>query len=125
MTEPIKTIKNGNTTYKVVSDDLRKLKRKNRDRFLKLYIELSHLNDNIKDFVTHTGVSTPAKSDTYDSNLGEIIAFKKAKIKNNDYRARKLAKMTLTLFDLIEELNKEIEILDSSTEMDEKYLSKL
>lgn len=125
MTEPIKTIKNGTTTYKVVSDDLRKLKRKNQDRFIKLYVELNKLNNDIKDFVTHSGISKPAASDVYDDKLGEIIAFKKAKIKNNGYRSRQLSRIIIKLCDLAEELSEEMNALDDSIDMDQEFLSKL
>ena len=128
---PIETIKNGNTTIKVCAEDVYRLINRLYDVLYRLGINsetvLKSVHKEYKDcegeLIIGKGVSKPCNGDIYDEQIGETVAFVKAKLNANIKKRRIIDRLIKTLDKAKNEIKAEGTKLDDYIRMDEETLS--
>ena len=128
---PIETIKNGNTTIKVCVEDVYRLINRLDNVLYKFENKsneiLNSIHKNYKDYegelIIGKGVSKPCNGDIYDEQIGETVAFVKAKLNANIKKRRIIDRLIKTLDKAKNEIKAEGTKLDNYIRMDEETLS--
>lgn len=128
---PIETIKNGDTTIKVCVEDVYRLINRLYDVLYRLDISseavLKSIHKEYKDYegelIIGKGVSKPCNGDVYNDEIGETVAFVKAKLNANIKKRRIIERLLKTLDKAKNEIKAEGTKLDNYIRMDEETLS--
>lgn len=135
---PMKTIRDGNKITKVCVEDVTKLTDKIRLEVAKAYTDVLDTLNSVKSnydgisgkFIIGKGISQPCIVDAFDEEIGNNIAFMKAKLNANikKYRllrkvCKRLAEFNKALFDEVEKIIEYIELdLDGIRKHNPDYL---
>lgn len=128
---PIVTTVNGFTTQKVVVEDVYKMSNRIIEASTRCYNKIMDIINSIHktytdpegdeyegELIIGTGTSTPCEGDLYDDKIGNEIAFKKAKLKANMQKFKKLIQVAKALDALHSVVWKEIDKVTYLTNMD-------
>lgn len=127
---PIETTKEGNKITKVCVEDIYKILNRVIDTLDKTYNNSMEIMDNTYqihndcegNFIIGTGISEPCGEDEFDEELGNEIAFRKAKLNANLKKVRLLRRIQKNLFESLDTVDEELERLCKFIEMDESFL---
>ena len=127
---PIETTKEGNKITKVCVEDIYKILNRVIDTLDKTYNNSMEIMDNTYqihndcegNFIIGTGVSEPCGEDEFDEELGNEIAFRKAKLNANLKKVRLLKRIQRKIFESLDTVDEELERLCKFIEMDESFL---
>lgn len=130
---PVKTIKQGETTVKVVVDDFYKTLNRIIDGLSNLVDNSNTIINSVHkeygdyegELIIGRGVSQPCNGDKYDEALGSEIAFRKAKINGNLKKIRIIERLLTKLWKYEFILSEELTNLDTQLLEDSDYMRKL
>lgn len=130
---PVKTIKQGETTVKVVVDDFYKTLNRVIDGLNNLVDNSNTIINSVHkeygdyegELIIGRGVSQPCNGDKYDEALGSEIAFRKAKINGNLKKIRIIERLLTKLWKYEFILSEELTNLDTQLLEDASYMRKL
>lgn len=110
MNNPIKTIKHGDVTAKVCVEDISKLLRKINEIETDHYYDFTNVNgDYANRTIKGVGLSRPSDNDKYDDEIGNEIAFRKAKLYCNLKKIRLIEKVMNTYITSLNKLQNELD----------------
>ena len=129
---PIKTTREGDTITKVVVEDMYKSLNRILDGVDKYYNNSMEIIDSIHkeydgyegELIIGTGVSKPCAEDTFDEEIGNEIAFKKAKLNANLKKWNIYLRLEKELLKMLGVLDSEIDRIDKYIDMDIEGLRK-
>lgn len=134
---PIKTIKNGESTTKIIVEDVYKTVNAVYEALDKCYNNSSNILDSVHrqytndegetyegELIVTAGISEPCHGDVYDEEIGNEIAFRKAKVKANLRKNRILKRIVNELCTCIKTTLNEAEKTYKYLNMDIKALRK-
>ena len=132
---PIVTTVDGFTTQKVVVEDVYKMSNRIIEASTRCYNKIMDIINSIHktytdpegdeyegELIIGIGTSAPCKGDLYDDKMGNEIAFKKAKLKANMQKFKKLIQVARALDDMHGIVWNEIEKVANLTNMDTEAL---
>ena len=130
---PVKTIKQGETTVKVVVDDFYKTLNRVIDGLNNLVDNSNNIIDSVHkeygdyegELIIGRGVSQPCNGDKYDEALGSEIAFRKAKINGNLKKCRIIERLLTKLWKYEVVLSEELTNLDTQLLEDTDYMKQV
>lgn len=130
---PVKTIKQGETTIKIVVDDFYKTLNRVIDGLNNLVDNSNNIIDSIHkeyedyegELIIGRGVSQPCNGDKYDEALGSEIAFRKAKINGNLKKCRIIERLLTKLWKYEVVLSEELTNLDTQLLEDSNYMKQV
>ena len=130
---PVKTIKQGETTVKVVVDDFYKTLNRVIDGLNNLVDNSNNIIDSVHkeygdyegELIIGRGVSQPCNGDKYDEALGSEIAFRKAKINGNLKKIRIIERLLTKLWKYEFILSEELTNLDTQLLEDSNYMKQV
>lgn len=110
MNNPIKTIKHGDIIAKVCVENISKILRKIEEIEDDHYDDLTNVCDDYKNrIVKGVGLSRPTDNDKYDEEIGNEIAFRKAKLYCNLKKIRLIEKVMKTYMTSLDKLQNELD----------------
>lgn len=123
---PIKTSYDGEVTTKICIEDFYKVLNRVQDAAWKAYEQAQDAIDSIHkvydgyegELIIGTGVSEPCSGDEYSKEIGEEIAFKKAKLNANIKKAKLLEKVIKGLSEGYNKIINEQEKIESYIQRD-------
>jgi hypothetical protein len=123
---PIETIRDGNKITKICVEDVYKVINRVQEAMNVAYSKSVDIIDTIhKDYgdyegelIIGTGISQPCLSDAFDEEIGNNIAFMKAKLNANIKKHNFLVRIYNSWIDCVDKLNEEIESIDSNIKRD-------
>lgn len=134
---PIKTIKDGESTTKIIVEDVYKTINAVYEALDKCYNNSSNILDSVHrqytndegetyegELIVTAGISEPCHGDVYDEEIGNEIAFRKAKVKANLRKNRILKRIVDELCTCIKTTLNEAEKSYKYLNMDIKALRK-
>ena len=134
---PIKTIKDGESTTKIIVEDVYKTINAVYEALDKCYNNSSDILDSVHrqytndegetyegELIVTAGISEPCHGDVYDEEIGNEIAFRKAKVKSNLRKNRILKRIVDELCTCIKTTLNEAEKSYKYLNMDIKALRK-
>ena len=129
---PIKTTREGDTITKVVVEDMYKSLNRILDGVDKYYNNSMEIIDSIHkeydgyegELIVGTGVSKPCAEDIFDEEIGNEIAFKKAKLNANLKKWNIYIRLEKELLKMLGVLDSEIDRIDKYIDMDIEGLRK-
>lgn len=129
---PIKTIKKGEKTTKVCVEDIYKMLNRIIDSMDKTYNNSIDIINSVNktydkytgELIIGTGVSQPCNGDVYDEEIGNNIAFMKAKLNANLKKRNILYRIWNEYTKIFDTLNKELIKIDNYVDMDIKNIRK-
>ena len=118
---PITTIREGNKITKVCVEDVYKIINRVTDAMDKAYNNSTDIIDSIHkevngyegELIVGTGVSQPCLTDCFDEEIGNNIAFMKAKLNANIKKHNILVRIYNEYIKLIDALNEDINKIDA------------
>ena len=130
---PVKTIKQGETTIKIVVDDFYKTLNRVIDGLNNLVDSSNNIIDSVHkeyedyegELIIGRGVSQPCNGDKYDEALGSEIAFRKAKINGNLKKCRIIERLLAELWKYEVVLSEELTNLDTQLLEDTDYMKQV
>lgn len=130
---PVKTIKQGETTIKIVVDDFYKTLNRVIDGLNNLVDSSNNIIDSVHkeyedyegELIIGRGVSQPCNGDKYDEALGSEIAFRKAKINGNLKKCRIIERLLTKLWKYEVVLSEELTNLDTQLLEDSGYMKQV
>lgn len=130
---PVKTIKQGETTIKIVVDDFYKTLNRVIDGLNNLVDSSNNIIDSVHkeyedyegELIIGRGVSQPCNGDKYDEALGSEIAFRKAKINGNLKKCRIIERLLAELWKYEVVLSEELTNLDTQLLEDSDYMKQV
>lgn len=130
---PVKTIKQGETTIKIVVDDFYKTLNRVIDGLNNLVDSSNNIIDSVHkeyedyegELIIGRGVSQPCNGDKYDEALGSEIAFRKAKINGNLKKCRIIERLLTKLWKYEVVLSEELTNLDTQLLEDSDYMKQV
>lgn len=130
---PVKTIKQGETTIKIVVDDFYKTLNRVIDGLNNLVDSSNNIIDSVHkeyedyegELIIGRGVSQPCNGDKYDEALGSEIAFRKAKINGNLKKCKIIERLLTKLWKYEVVLSEELTNLDTQLLEDSNYMKQV
>lgn len=130
---PVKTIKQGETTIKIVVDDFYKTLNRVIDGLSNLVDNSNTIINSVHkeygdyegELIIGRGVSQPCNGDKYDEALGSEIAFRKAKINGNLKKIRIIERLLTKLWKYEFILSEELTNLDTQLLEDSNYMKQV
>ena len=119
---PITTSREGNKITKVCVEDVYKIINRTQEAMDKAYNDSVDILDSIYkqhngfegELIIGTGVSQPCLTDAFDEEIGNNIAFMKAKLNANIKKHNFLCRIYNEYFNLLDKIDEEIEKIDSN-----------
>jgi len=123
---PIETYREGNKITKVCVEDVYKIINRIQDSMSKSYNNSVDILDNIHknyndyegELIIGTGISKPCMSDAFDEEIGNNIAFMKAKLNSNIKKYNFLVQVFNTWQKFLDGLDNEIYKVDANIKRD-------
>lgn len=123
---PIETIKEGNKTTKICIEDVYKMVNRVREALNTSYTKATSVLHSIQNeykgvhgrFVIGKGVSQPCIVDAFDEEIGNNIAFMKAKLNANIKKFKILKKVAVSLSEAQQKILNEMEKICAYIELD-------
>lgn len=125
---PIKTFREGNKITKICVEDIYKILNRVLEQMDKSYNNSIDFIDSIEkevddyegSLIVGTGISQPCMTDAFDEEIGENIAFMKAKLNANLKKRNLLLKIYFQYVKLLDTINTELNKIEKYIDLDIK-----
>lgn len=123
---PIKTVREGNKITKICVEDFYKVINRTQEAMTKAWNKsidvLDSIHKEVDDYegelIVGTGISCPCLTDAFDEEIGNNIAFMKAKLNANIKKFNKLVQVYNEYVILVENINKDLLRIESNIKYD-------